>query len=283
MAGRGVSDRNPRTFCAHCGHGFSVPWPKTPEVCPGCAQPLIPMRVCQRCDAPRRVPEEIKGKGSFCFACRKARISESNRAYHAVYYADPANRQKNRERSRAYRETHYEQVRLYQAIYDEANKERNRERARAWYQANKERHRAKNLRWRLENPGRQREYQRRHYAKLRRNSKRWQEYLERNRLDERMRADRRGRPKRELTFEEYQARYGTGFGSATTVPAEPLRELVRRSVQIEGTMELADRAHVSDKRIREILSGHEQISLVTADRLCVALGLPLSLVYQDAA
>jgi hypothetical protein len=278
-----VSDRPPRTFCAHCGHGFTVPWPKTPEICPGCAEPLIPMRDCRDCARRLRVPEEIRGKGTYCTSCRKRRRAEANRAYHAVYYSDPANVAKTRARARAYRETHYEERRLYQAIYDEANRERSRERARAWYRDNKERHLAQTRQWRVENPGRQQEYQRRHYAKLKRSTKRWQEYLERSRLDERMRADKRGRPKRELTLAQYRARYGNGFGASTTLPAEPLRELVARAVRSNGTEELAARAHVSDKRIREILAGSAQISLVTADRLCVALGMPLSLVYQDAA
>jgi hypothetical protein len=35
--------------------------------------------------------------------------------------------------------------------------------------------------------------------------------------------------------------------------------------------------------VREILTGKDQISLVTADRLCVALGFALSVVYREAA
>lgn len=99
----------------------------------------------------------------------------------------------------------------------------------------------------------------------------------------RLRREREGRPLPVLSVEEYTGRYGHGYGQATRLPAAPLVPLIRRALHSETELELAYRAEVSERRVREILSGKELVSLVTADRLCVALGVALSLVYQEAA
>jgi hypothetical protein len=103
------------------------------------------------------------------------------------------------------------------------------------------------------------------------------------RMRARLQAEREGRPLPALTPEEYRARFGTGFGGAERLPAEPLVPLVQRALESETETGLARRARVADKRVREILSGKSNISLVTADRLCVALGSTLALVYDEAA
>jgi hypothetical protein len=103
------------------------------------------------------------------------------------------------------------------------------------------------------------------------------------RLYDRMRRDREGRPRKPIDPEVYAERYGRGYGRIELVPAAPLTPLVRRALTRESEIELAGRAGISDKRIREIVGGQGNIALVTADKLCVALGYTLSLVYPEAA
>jgi DNA-binding Xre family transcriptional regulator len=164
-----------------------------------------------------------------------------------------------------------------------ANAEHVRQKSRDWYYANKERHQERVAAWKAAHPGKQEEYQRNHYARKKLNRKQWAEYLEESRLRARLKAEREGRPFAPVPLDEYRKRYGTGDGPHNTVAAESLRPFVVRALRTGTEAELARRAGVSDKRIREIGQGVERISLGTADRLCVALGLTLSLVYPEAA
>jgi hypothetical protein len=99
----------------------------------------------------------------------------------------------------------------------------------------------------------------------------------------RLQREREGRPLPALSVPEYHERYGRGYGRSTQLPAAPLRPLIERALESESEVELGRRAAVADRRLREILTGKQNISLVTADRLCVALGFTLSVVYQEAA
>jgi hypothetical protein len=55
-------------------------------------------------------------------------------------------------------------------------------------------------------------------------------------------------------------------------------------MKTESIDTIAARAGVSPRRLDSILGGGQDVvSLVTADRVCVALGTTLSLVYPEAA
>ncbi|HTE61069.1 MAG TPA: helix-turn-helix transcriptional regulator [Solirubrobacteraceae bacterium] len=99
-----------------------------------------------------------------------------------------------------------------------------------------------------------------------------------------MAAERAGHAVEPVSDTEWKREYnGDGWGRATRVPAAPLRPHLRDCVRMTSEESLAERAGVSTRRIGALLRGEqESVSLVVADRLCVAVGLPLSLVYQDA-
>ena len=67
-------------------------------------------------------------------------------------------------------------------------------------------------------------------------------------------------------------------GSDPLLPREPLlRELERRA----GLYALARNAGVSDRTIRRIRVENKRVRLDTADRLAVAMGIPLSTIYPE--
>jgi hypothetical protein len=134
-------------------------------------------------------------------------------------------------------------------------------------------------RTRERNRQRNREYRRQHAQSRKTNPNQ----AGNSRMGLRLRREREGRPLPVLSAEEYTERYGRGYGNATRLPAAPLVPLVEQALKSESEVELAYRAQIADKRVREILDGKDQISLVTADRLCVALGVALSFVYREAA
>lgn len=95
----------------------------------------------------------------------------------------------------------------------------------------------------------------------------------------RLRREKAGKQHKPLTAKEYAERYGTGFGRAPTVEVNAdLRRLVLSEV-VTGGIDAR-----MDKRAREIITGDTQrISLITADRLCAQIGIPLTLVYPELA
>ena len=97
-----------------------------------------------------------------------------------------------------------------------------------------------------------------------------------------MRRDREGQPRKPVTPEIYAIKYGTGYGGR--LPAAPLAPLLRSALEHETETDLAWRAGIAPKRVADIVHGRaERVALTTADGLCVALGLTLSLVYPEAA
>lgn len=116
----------------------------------------------------------------------------------------------------------------------------------------------------------------------------------------RLRAEREGHPIPPLSEAEYFSLYGNGsggHGNAITLPAAPLRRLVKQWLPSftercsEATMNgdgsssikgLARLSGVSDRRIRSVLNGHQKrVSLRLADCVCTAIGIPLALVYRE--
>jgi DNA-binding Xre family transcriptional regulator len=241
------------------------------------------VRICQDCGRECDPAQgEIKPKGRSCRECIRQRRNAYHRAYHPGYYE--RNRERILERVNAYRDEHRDEILAKQHEWSVANAEYVRQKSRAWYYANKERHAKRVAEWKRAHPGKQQEYQRIHYARKRLNPQEWAEYLEDSRLRARLKAEQEGRPFKPVSLEEYRERYGGGWGRSSTLPAEPLIPFIRRALHVESEIELAERAGISDKRIRDVLNGNApNIALVTADKLCVALGYTLSLIYPEAA
>ena len=114
---------------------------------------------------------------------------------------------------------------------------------------------------------------------------RWVQWLEGQRMANRMRAELRGRPIPPVSEKAYAKRYGNGWGKSTRVPAQPLRDLIGDFVDGETLVlsRLAQMAGVSDKRLRDLMNGQRTVTLRNADKICVALEIPLALVYPEAS
>ena len=139
-------------------------------------------------------------------------------------------------------------------------------------------------RWRDRHREQHIEYATAYYAWMKADPERWQRHLEDARINYRKRREAQGKTVRQMSDAEYIKRYGTGFGVSTRVSAAPLVPFVKMWLSSMSEDELGKMAGVSHKRVREIVDDEaKQISLVTADRLCVAFQLPLSFVYQEAA
>jgi DNA-binding XRE family transcriptional regulator len=65
------------------------------------------------------------------------------------------------------------------------------------------------------------------------------------------------------------------------LPVEPLAGLLigLKAQQGYSQVELARRLGISERRLRHILKNQDEIQLRTADKLCLALDIPLSEVY----
>lgn len=111
-------------------------------------------------------------------------------------------------------------------------------------------------------------------------------YLERKREDTRMRY-RLHHAVEPMTAEEYAEAYGSGVaGHGHLVAAAPLREaivnwLASGDKRQRNVRTLAAVAGVSERRIYAALHEQERVSLRLADHVCVAIELPLSLVYME--
>jgi hypothetical protein len=110
-----------------------------------------------------------------------------------------------------------------------------------------------------------------------------QRVLENQRINARLRAERRGlKGPAELDQETYERMYGTGRGH--TERRLPVAPLIPFMSTIEAIDEFADDIGVSESFVFRVLTGHyEAISIPDADRICVGLGVPLRLVYGEAA
>jgi hypothetical protein len=87
--------------------------------------------------------------------------------------------------------------------------------------------------------------------------------------------------RRTLSQAEYVKRYGTGTSKTAVVPVGPLvAPLAAYMAEVPETA-AAEIANTSPRRIAQILKGEGVVSVITADKLCVLLGLPFSLLYGE--
>jgi transcriptional regulator with XRE-family HTH domain len=114
--------------------------------------------------------------------------------------------------------------------------------------------------------------------------------LENHRMAARLRRERDGEKLRLVPKDVYEERYGVGTHKGTLISTAPLRPfLVRALAEMEAetgmpaAAALAAKSGVSDKRILEIANGREQVAELVVDRLCTALELPMSWLYDDEA
>jgi len=137
---------------------------------------------------------------------------------------------------------------------------------------------------------------RRYYAKVKADPVRWAAFLEDKRIDSRLRRERQGLPVRELSSESYARRYGSGkgFGPYGNIDARPLTRAINEWLDEERTsigtaamglhtiIGLARLAHVTERTLRRLLEGQDQCALNVADRIAIAIGSHLDVIYPDA-
>lgn len=167
---------------------------------------------------------------------------------------------------------------------------RKRESSRRWNAAHPEKVAKARREWVERHPDRYQHAQRAWYERLKADPVAYADYLELRRMDHRLRAERDGRPLPPVPEHRYPA-----VATRWSLDPEPLRQLVLEYLaQDEGdngdrvrpyTAETLGRAAgVSARLIYRLL--HEpdkRISVVAADRLAVALGTHLDLLYEPVA
>lgn len=106
--------------------------------------------------------------------------------------------------------------------------------------------------------------------------------LENQRINSRLRAERRGQTPAMMDQEAYERQYGTGRGH--TERRLPVAPLIPYLAEVEAIDEFADDIGLSESFVHRVLVGnYEAISIPDADRICVGLGVPLRLVYGETA
>jgi hypothetical protein len=81
--------------------------------------------------------------------------------------------------------------------------------------------------------------------------------------------------RRVLSQETYDKRYGNGKSKRGSLPVGPILGLLE-DVDGDVLARMCETLHVHPDRLRKA----ERISVVTADRICVYLGMPMSLVFR---
>lgn len=84
--------------------------------------------------------------------------------------------------------------------------------------------------------------------------------------------------RRTLSQERYVKAYGSGKSKATTIDVGPIHDLMAGMSDI-GIQRMCENLNLHRNRLLKA----KRISIVIADRICVYLGLPLSLVYGEEA
>jgi hypothetical protein len=283
----------PGVYCAACQQRLPQAnhTGRTPAKCPSCGSHRQPLRYCDECEQPKRVPSQIAPRAIFCRACNRAHKAAIEQRPHRVQarqrYKDE-HREQARARDRArYRERREEYL-AYQRAYRRKNAAYARQKSRAWYAANRERHKATMRKWQAEHPEKRKLYRSRYYAKLKADPKRYAKWLidrrERDRFTRRVRAEQQGRPMPPVPLAEYRKRYGESL-DRRTVETGPLAKIIIEILENDETLtekNLAFRCQVAPRRIYQIL--HEgRVSIAAADKVCVGLGTTFSLVYPEAA
>lgn len=152
-----------------------------------------------------------------------------------------------------------------------------------------------------------RERKRKTRKKLRKDPARWARYLEDQRINRRLRAERTGQPMRMIG----EKAYANGNGAVplkkgkSELPAPPLAALISEwlgefgglqlgnyqrndhtngnDVTGAGYLQLAELTGVSDRRLRAIVRREQKVvRYAVADRICVALDTPIASLYPEA-
>jgi hypothetical protein len=155
-----------------------------------------------------------------------------------------------------------------------------------WKRANDEewanRQRAAALRWQARNPEMVRANNQRRYVRIKADAVRHEQLKGDQRMRHRLRQEKLGRPSKPLTAQTYVARYGSGVSRVKVVPVGPLLPMLREAVETVGKGVVADIAGVPERRLYEYLHRREaNLSIISADKLCVYFGTPFSLLYGE--
>lgn len=162
---------------------------------------------------------------------------------------------------------------------DTCKRERKRKANLLWNMQHREAANAAQRRYYHRHPERARAATQRWYAHVRQDPEAWARLLESHRMGARLRAERNGHALPPVPEHRYP-----GPSKRGALDPAPVRKLVREWMAAGGLLtELADVARVSERLLGRLL-GEEQpgISLMAADRIVVALGLHLDLIYEEA-
>lgn len=250
------------------------------------------MRVCRRCEGEFE-PPDIGERGLVCFACQRAHKAE----YDKARMQDPKAREHAQAQRRAKRqhdyvhdperyEAHLQYMREWRRKHPDAQKgysKRYRDNRSPEQIAERKRYdRERMARRRAENPEAIREAERGYRDRLNADPRRKAARNEAARLNYRLRREREGKPPRPLSVKTYNERYGYDYGRRAKLPAEPLRNLLIRTMRQMSRAEIERRTGVPERRYFALLDGQRTVTVSTADRLCVGLNVPLTMIYPEA-
>jgi hypothetical protein len=279
--------------CKRCG-GPKPPGQGRKFCSPECreAGPATGVRRCPECDEDRLVPVQMREKAVYCERCHARRRREyAKRHYEANRAAILARlneyREEHREelnaKRRAYYQAHRDEIRIKQAAYYQETREYQLAKSRRWYEANRERTRIVAARWRERNAEHVSAQKRRWAQRMLADPVKRAQRNEVLRMNARLRAEREGRPLKPVPVGTYVKRYGRGHQGHghQRVSVEPLLPLLR---EIENVKVWTSDVDIDSTIIYDILRGEVQsLTIRDADVLCVALGLPMTLVYGEVA
>lgn len=206
----------------------------------------VPVRTCTKCRRRKEVGVDIKPRGRVCAQCQRKLANLRNKKYYSKWGAEA--------------------------------REKNNEGNRRWRKKNPEASYAATVRWRKKNAEKVRLFSQKYRERLLADPVKHEEHLENKRINEKLRLERNGGKIRVVSEERY--RQGNGkITRAEVLPAQPLIDVL---VPLNLTyLEIALRCGVDEALIRRIMEGQEAYKpLVTIDKICVGMGLTLSLVYD---
>jgi hypothetical protein len=143
---------------------------------------------------------------------------------------------------------------------------------------------AASRRWQARNPDAVYAAERRRWDKVRADPERYARAKEDARMRYRLRRERAGSPSKPLSEATYLRLYGTGVSKARSklVPVEPLLPLLSAAVELHGEVAVARASGVPERRLFDLLHRRSRnVSIISADKLCVYLDHPFSLVYAE--
>lgn len=246
------------------------------------------MKVCARCGNEKPLVEfyndrsQKDGKDRRCIECAKAHLLEVKK--------------RNGDKMREARNKRHKERMATDPAYRDRVRKGNRERRRAQ---------------RAADPERNRQYVRDRYARIRNDPEKWAAFLakkrayiaqlkendrekyeallEARRIMHRLRRIEKGLPVR---GSKMKAPVGAYVEKVEAAPLVPLLEdwIARYELDHSDTDNggkvptiavLSERSGISSKVIHRIRTGQEKIALDTADKLCVAIEVPLSMIYTE--